>query len=177
MATACGAHVGDLAATGDVPAAPVCLLAATSISSREAHLEWHVGVLSALCETHAWFHAVLNLFDDEPLVERVARAARRHAKIAVERVRGFKTLFWKRVLTPERYGRFTHLWLVDSDMDIAPSRFDLVLLLRVMRRINASIVQPSPYGSGNGFFGYAGVRGHHRFHHVCGNPNLQRRLR
>ena len=40
----------------------------------------------------------------------------------------------------------SHLWLVDSDMDFAPSNFDLPTLLRLQSATNVSIIAPSPHG-------------------------------
>ena len=152
---------------------PICLLAATSASSREAHVPHLVESLSELCATFNWVHAILNFFDDVPLL---GRAASRHARVSVTSVPGFKVLFWKRELRRSRYAHFSHVWLVDSDMAIAPSEFDLQLLLRVMNGINASIVQPSPYGGGAGLYSYTAIRGANRATGVCGDRTSSGKL-
>ena len=149
-------------------APPVCLLAGTSISSREKHLPWLVQSLAELCTAFRWVDTVLNLFDDSPQWPAAIESAR-HPRTRVTRVPGFKVLFWKREFHPGRYNRYTHIWLVDSDMAIAPSVFDLQLLLRAMHTVNASIVQPSPYGGGAGLYSLTANRGAHRQTHVCGD--------
>ena len=147
---------------------PVCLLAGTSVSSREAHLPWLLQSFAELSATFSWAHGLLNLFDDLPQWTPELEALR-HARTVVTRVPGFKVLFWKREIRRSRYRRYSHIWLVDSDMAIAPSRFNLRLLLHMMDRMNASIVQPSPYGGGAGLYSYTSIRGANRQTGVCGD--------
>ena len=60
------------------------------------------------------------------------------------------------VLTRPEPVAVTHFFLVDADMDIRPSAFDLVTLLRLGEATNVSILSPAPYGGGNGFYQYQG---------------------
>ena len=62
----------------------------------------------------------------------------------------FKTLFWKQVLTPSLASSFTHLFLYDSDLQIHPEHWSLRRTLRLMRATGVHIMQPAPWGPGNG---------------------------
>ena len=135
---------------------PCCLLAATSIAQRDPHLPRLVSDLSELLSVFSWARAVLNIFS-QPAHAAKARlrnafhAAHRH--IVPSFIPGFKTLFWRSVLRPVALTAFTHLLLFDSDLVVSPRSFDLVGLLRVGEAANASLIQPSPYGSGPGLYG------------------------
>ena len=134
---------------------PCCLLAATSISPRDPHLQRLLADLKELVVVHPWARALLNLFDEVTDVERthIARSVvAQHPHIASSFVPGFKTLFWARVLTPSLVRPFTHLLLFDSDLVVRPSSFDLVGLLRIGEATNASLIQPSPYGTNAGMY-------------------------
>jgi hypothetical protein len=62
---------------------------------------------------------------------------------------------WKYVLSPQNLGgpeSYSHVWLVDSDMDVHPDRFDAATFIQVSEATNVSILAPSPYGGGFGMF-------------------------
>jgi hypothetical protein len=133
-----------------------CLLAATSISERDPHLRSLLSDLVDLSGVHPWVRVLINFFGTirthatERKISSAVHLA--HPSIATSFVPGFKTLFWQRVLTPSALAAFTHLFVFDSDMLVRPASFDLVGLLRVGEAINASIIQPAPYGGGAGTY-------------------------
>ena len=132
---------------------PCCLLATSSISPRDPHLPRLLVDLKSLLSTHPWAHALLNYFENVPDPRSLAKAAATaHPRIGSAFVPGFKTLFWQKALTTRIVGAFSHLFIFDSDMVIRPSDFDLVTLLRIGEVVNASIVQPSPFGSHAGMY-------------------------
>ena len=90
---------------------PFQLLLASAVSQR--HLGRVVQAVKETCETHAWVRALLNVFDASqsmplPLLPPCATIAT---------VPGFKLLWWTRLLGPSATAGFTHVWIVDSDMD------------------------------------------------------------
>ena len=75
-----------------------------------------------------------------------------HSCVSLSTIAAFKTRFWQQALLPTRLHGITHLFLVDSDMDIRPAHFDFVTLVRLSQATNVSILSPAPYGGGNGFY-------------------------
>ena len=134
---------------------PCCLLAATSISQTDTHLRTLLEDLGALLATHPWARGIVNYFSEPSAAakQRLRTATQStHPRLASSFVPGFKTLFWQTVLRPTTIAAFTHLFLFDSDMVVRPSEFNLVGLLRVGEAVNASLIQPSPYGGGAGMY-------------------------
>ena len=111
---------------------PFRLLLASAVSQR--HLGRVIQAVKETCETHAWVRVVLNVFDADlstpsPPLRAAIAAARRFATIAA--MRGFKLFWWTRLLGPNATAGFTHVWLVDSDMDFRPSQFALETFVRL----------------------------------------------
>ena len=134
---------------------PCCLLAATSISQTDTHLRTLLEDLGALLAAHPWARGIVNYFSEPSgaAKQRLRTATQStHPRLASSFVPGFKTLFWQQVLRPTTIAAFTHLFLFDSDMVVRPSEFNLVGLLRVGEAVNASLIQPSPYGGGAGMY-------------------------
>jgi len=75
-----------------------------------------------------------------------------HKSVAVSGVPGFKTRFWKHVLTNDTTSRYSHVWLFDSDLSI--ERLDLPVLLRVAAATGAEIIQPTIAGGNPGMWSY-----------------------
>ena len=126
--------------------------AATAISSANRHFVSFESRLAALCDAHgAWLHVLLNLYD--------GGTRGQHAScVQVSQWAGFKVRFWKHALSPSRLRHYTHVWLFDSDLDVAPSNFALPTMLRMMHAINVSIITPAPYGADAGLYSYWGPR-------------------
>ncbi len=58
-------------------------------------------------------------------------------------VPGMKTLFWKRVLTPERTRQLRVVWLFDCDIAVHPAVFPLGQLVGALGATRATLMQPS----------------------------------
>lgn len=132
-----------------------CLLATTALSPHDPYLPTLLTHMGELLSTYEWVRVLLNFFlelraDERSLLAQSVAAA--HPGIASAFVPGFKTLFWRRVLTPAVVGAFTHLFIFDSDMVVRPSQFDLVGLLRIGEVVNASLIAPAPYGTHAGMY-------------------------
>ena len=131
---------------------PFQLLLASAVSQR--HLGRVMQAVKETCETHAWVRALLNVFDASqsmplPLLPPCATIAT---------VPGFKLLWWTRLLGPSATAGFTHVWIVDSDMDFRPSQFALETFVRVQVATNTSLLGPSPFGPGAGLYNLDGRR-------------------
>ena len=59
----------------------------------------------------------------------------------------FKSFFWFMAIPPEVAVRYSHIFLVDSDMALRPSRFALPTMMRLQEAINASVIHPAVRGS------------------------------
>ena len=133
-----------------------CLLVATCLSQHDPYKPHLLRGLQELLSTFPWTRAMLNFFGaTSDATERwniASTAMAAHRRIASTFVPGFKTLFWRRALTPALLAGFSHLFLFDSDMVVRPSEFDLVGLLRIQEVMNASIIAPSPYGDNPGTY-------------------------
>jgi hypothetical protein len=138
--------------------ARACVLAATSVSSEDPGLAAFEQRLHELCASGGtWLHVALNFFNDMGAFH----AAKHSAASCVEMhgVGGFKTRFWKRVLTPMAVRQYTHIWLFDSDLNVAPASFALPTMIQIMFAINVSIIAPAPFGGPSpGHFQYFGTR-------------------
>mmetsp|Transcript_19933 Transcript_19933/g.50716 ORF Transcript_19933/g.50716 Transcript_19933/m.50716 type:complete len:416 (+) Transcript_19933:475-1722(+) len=131
-----------------------CLLVATAVDSRTKHLLRLLEHLHALCTTHRWIRVALNLFDTNATQPAPGLV---HSCISVSRVPSFKTLFWKHILSPTKVASdaYSHLWLLDSDMNIHPANFDVLTFVRIAEATNVSILSPAPWGGGNGRYNMA----------------------
>ena len=129
-----------------------CVLLAIAVARHSRRFHDLAQSLSELCTAHAWVRVALNLFDIKQESAAESRASQGlHTCVAVSAIAAFKTRFWQQVLVPSEL-LVTHVFLVDSDMDIRPTAFDLVTLLRLGEATNQSIISPAPYGGGNGFY-------------------------
>tara|TARA_X000000368_G_C22990714_1_gene694212 strand:- start:182 stop:1210 length:1029 start_codon:yes stop_codon:yes gene_type:complete len=132
---------------------PFRLLLASAVSHR--HLGRVMQAVVETCETHAWVRALLNVFDASsqsmafPLLPPCATIAT---------VPGLKLLWWARLLGPSATDGFTHVWIVDSDMDFRPSQFALETFVRLQVATNTSLLGPSPFGPGAGLYNLDGPR-------------------
>ena len=114
----------------------LCLLLATSTSHVSSHFAALNASLTQLVERHEWTRVALNLYlrgADKSLASLAL-----HPHVTAYAVAGFKSLFWKRVLTPRAVAAFTHVFLFDDDMRVAPGEFQLVALLRLQERLSAT---------------------------------------
>ena len=59
----------------------------------------------------------------------------------------FKSFFWFMAIPPEVAVRYSHIFLVDSDMALRPSRFALPTMMRLQEAVNASVIHPAVRGS------------------------------
>jgi hypothetical protein len=135
-------------AAGVLDSMPLCLLLATSTSHVAPQFGYLNRSLTALVEAHSWTRVALNLY-----LDAVSTAYPRvHPRITIFSVAGFKTLFWKRILTPAIVAPFTHVFFFDDDMRVAPGEFQLVALLRMQAFANVSLISPAPIGGGRGMF-------------------------
>ncbi len=97
--------------------------------------------------THASpnLHVLVNVFDGETdeahaICERPLAAA---GALRVSYVAGFKPLFWRQELTPERTAAYDLVWLVDCDLRVSPHLFSPAQVEHWMEVSGASIAQPS----------------------------------
>lgn len=153
----------------------VRLLVVMSVAADNARLAAITGSLAALCAEHTWVRAMVNFFRGRPT--GLPSCASAHA------IPGFKTLFWKQSLTPQAVASFSHVFLVDSDLELSPERFELGTFLQLAKATNVSILGPAPFGMGNGLYRlnndcgddspiYARCRGSPKCTHQCqqGDP-------
>ena len=124
----------------------LCLLLATSTSHVSPHFAALNASLTQLVTRFDWTRVALNLY--LPGADPMALAL--HPHVTAFAVAGFKSLFWKRVLTPAAVASFTHVFLFDDDMRVAPGEFQLVALLRLQEHANVSLIAPAPIGTGRG---------------------------
>ena len=119
-------------------------LGATSIHSKDQWFGRTLLSIAALVDNYPQLGVVVNLFDAKRvnapgLVGRFAPPS----QVEGTWVPGMKTLFWKRVLTPQRTHRLRAVWLFDCDIAVHPSAFPLGQLVGVLRATRASLMQPS----------------------------------
>lgn len=129
----------------------VCVLVVTAVARHHRRFQELCSTLFELCTAHRWVRVALNVFD---VLTAESAALRKGLPVcvALSTISAFKTRFWQQSLAPDRLRGVTHLFLVDSDMDIRPAAFDLVTLLRLSEITNVSILSPVPHGPGDGFF-------------------------
>jgi len=127
----------------------LCLLLATTTSHVSPRFAYLYASLVQLVETHSWARVALNLYS-QGADKVVSRARRLHPSIYAFAVPGFKTLFWKRVLTTAAVQPFSHIMCIDDDMRVAPGQFQLVPLLRLQATLGVPLIAPAPIGAGNG---------------------------
>jgi hypothetical protein len=144
------------------------LLLASGVSQR--NLGRVTQAVVETCETHAWVRAVINVLDASqsmpfPLLPPCATIAT---------VPGLKLLWWARLLGPSATAGFTHVWIVDSDMDFRPSQFALETFVRLQVATNTSLMGPSPFGPGAGLYNLNGPRcpSSRRCEHCNTEPNV-----
>ena len=117
----------------------LCLLTVTAVGQYSRRFGPLLLDLTSVCAKYDWVRVALNIFDNSTL------AAWRQSQqrcIHVSHMPVFKTLYWKTMLTPRlvrRHG-FSHLFLVDSDLDL-PS-LDLRTLVRLQAATNVSLIAP-----------------------------------
>ena len=123
------------------------ILAATSIHSKDVNLPQILRSLHELCAFYSALHAVINLFDEQEPTHTIQTLKQSSTwlpdRYEVTWVAGMKTLFWKRILTPERTRAATVVWLFDADIAVHPTLFPLGQIVSSMLALNASAVQPS----------------------------------
>ena len=159
------AHLKCKAAPKILDKGSCAVLAVTSISRYDPHLRTLLDYLAHLLTAHPWTCAVLNFFDKMKALDASMgdsslqlRVREKHLRLAPSFVLGFKTLLWKSLLWPSTLSRFTHIMCFDSDLVVDPAEFDLVGMLRIGETINASLVQPAPYGPNAGLYALANPR-------------------
>jgi hypothetical protein len=127
-----------------------CVLVATAVAHRSRRYGVLTKSISMLCSAHAWIRVALNIFDASP-GNTLSLYHVLPSCVTLSTLNVFKTRFWQLMLVPERL-RVSHVFLVDADMDISPTAFDLVTLIRISEATNISILSPAPFGSGKAFF-------------------------
>jgi hypothetical protein len=147
---------------------PFRLLLASGVSQR--NLGRVTQAVVETCETHTWVRALINVLDASqsmpfPLLPPCATIAT---------VPGLKLLWWARLLGPSATAGFTHVWIVDSDMDFRPSQFALETFVRLQVATNTSLMGPSPFGPGAGLYNLNGPRcpSSRRCEHCNTEPNV-----
>ena len=126
----------------------------TSISSTSAYLQRYLRIdLAELCDRYSWAHVLLNLFDGGDVHPTSALPP----CVRVTRYPRFKSFFWFMAIPPEVAVRYSHIFLVDSDMALRPSRFALPTMMRLQEAVNASVMHPAIRGS-KAFHGLDNVR-------------------
>ena len=82
---------------------------------------------AAMCKVHPQLHFIVNFYDSDPTPFDADALVRQHSRnsscVEGTHVAGMKTVFWKRVITPEliRARNVELVWLVDSDIAIHPT--------------------------------------------------------
>ena len=92
-------------------------------------------------QASAHMHIAVNIFDGEHL--ECGRALHASGASRVTYVPGFKTLFWKQVLTPNITASYDLIWLLDCDLRITPHLFTISEVEYWLETTGASIIQPS----------------------------------
>jgi len=90
-------------------------------------------------------HVHANVFDG---IDGECGGALRRAGVArVTYVSGFKTLYWRRALTPNVTATYDLIWLLDCDLRISPHLFSISEVEHWLETTGTSIIQPSvvPY--------------------------------
>lgn len=105
------------------------------------------GSLRQVCERHAWVRVVLNFFDRNVAASDMDGYPQCVGTTAVP---GFKTLFWKLVLTPSAVAGFSHVFLMDSDLDLAS--FEFGTFMHIANVTNTSVLSPSHTGASNAMY-------------------------
>ena len=106
-------------------------LGATAVGSQDPVLPRLLRSAAAMCDHYPQLHFLVNFYDPPQRQFDATALVREHtpggSAVEATRVSGMKTLFWKRVLTPEflRARGVQLVWLVDSDISIHPSSFPL----------------------------------------------------
>ena len=133
-----------------------CLLVVTSISGASPRLPAFTASLGALCAAHAWVRASLNFFSGQVPPSLPTCVA------STSSLPGFKSLHWKHALAPRAVRSYTHIFLVDADMEVAPRHFELAAFVRLASATNVSVLGPVASGSGNAL---------HRLNNECGDES------
>jgi len=98
--------------------------------------------LREVCEGHSWIRVVLNFFDRAVAASDTTGYPQCVGTTAVP---GFKTLFWKLVLTPRAVAGYSHVFLMDSDLDVAG--FEFGKFVHIANVTNTSVLSPSHIGN------------------------------
>ena len=127
-----------------------CVLVAIATAADNTRLPQIMESLSGVCEAHTWVRAAVNFYSGA-INARTPRVGLPSCATQCA-LPGFKNIFWKKVLVPEALMAFSHVFVVDSDMELAPDRFEWQPFLGLMRSTNVSIFSPAPYGAGPGLY-------------------------
>ena len=148
----------------DVPQLKLLLATATSHKNfvRVAHS------LSNLCSTYTWVRALLNVHDSPLAPSSLSLLGAIHQCVTSHVLPGFKPFWWKHTLTPAVTRKYTHVWLVDSDLDFGPEAFPLETFVRLMHATNVSVLGPAPWKRGPGGVGLNELTRPHCHHSACG---------
>ena len=119
-------------------------IGATAIHSTDKFRTPLIKTLGLLCDSYPLLSAIVNFFDERQLSHDELRAlVQQHARIEGTNIPGMKTLFWRRVLTPERVRSAALVWVFDCDIAVHPSVFPLGQLAGTLFNTNATLLQPS----------------------------------
>ncbi|KAL1504936.1 hypothetical protein AB1Y20_008703 [Prymnesium parvum] len=118
-------------------------LGATGVHSEAADARALVGSIGQLCDAYPQLHVIVNFFDAPPRSAEQLRVAVHHPQMEATSVPGMKTLFWRRILTPERVRSFSLVWVFDCDIAVHPSIFPLGILAGTLTSLRATLLQPS----------------------------------
>ena len=89
-------------------------------------------------------HVFVNFFDERKLNrDQLRTLVQRHTQIEGTNIPGMKTLFWRRVLTPDRVQSAALVWVFDCDIAVHPSVFPLGQLAGTLFNTRATLLQPS----------------------------------
>ena len=92
----------------------------------------------------------INIFQP---VDDLKYISKKEPKFLFSNLLGFKTLFWKSLSLQKLmivYPMIKFIWLPDSDMGF--QHFNINMFIHNMQFSNTYILQPSPYGPGNGHY-------------------------
>lgn len=119
-------------------------LGATSVHSQSEGAAALLHSVGALCDAYPLLRVIVNFFDAKPLgQEQLLQAVMHHPQLEGTSVPGMKTLFWKRILTPERVAAFSLVWVFDCDIVVHPSLFPLGPLAATLFSLNVTLLQPA----------------------------------
>jgi len=124
------------------------LLLATSTNPHATAFPMVRTQLASFLDRFDFARAIVNFYRQPPPSQLALHAS----VVLVSNVTGFKTKFWKRVLTPARTAAFELVWLVDDDMAVGDPRFNFTRLLELREQTNVSLIAPSPSGPGRGMW-------------------------